>query len=197
MRKRNHILLIFSLLLVAFLLTGCAKGDARDAFDQMMQGLKSGDAEQIGAYGGLPDGSGLIAEEKQEALFQAIFATMEKLEYTVTEAKREKNGAVVLTVNLKMVDHQAVIQDYIPRVQNLISNPNYQEGLSTMDLETYQGRLVQQMLDVLAGQDLPMIEQTTTITMIKENGAWVPSADKERIFDLMYLNLANAVLSLI
>lgn len=187
---------ILCLLAVVFLMGGCgAKQDAGGAFDTMMQALISGDLEKISAYYQIQD-QDLLDQETKSVVTTAAAEVLKKTQYRITSAEKEDDGSVKITAAVTTVDFSKVVSTYLGEVMAMVADADYQAKLPSMTQEEYQKRLADKMAEVIRRDDLGTVETTLTVTMVKEDGTWVPGSDKDAFFEALFGNLIKAVSSL-
>ena len=187
---------ILCLLAVVFLMGGCgAKQDAGGAFDTMMLALISGDLEKISAYYQIQD-QDLLDQETKSVVTTAAAEVLKKTQYRITSAEKEDDGSVKITAAVTTVDFSKVVSTYLGEVMAMVADADYQAKLPSMTQEEYQKRLADKMAEVIRRDDLGTVETTLTVTMVKEDGTWVPGSDKDAFFEALFGNLIKAVSSL-
>ena len=175
---------------------GCgAKQDAGGAFDTMMQALISGDLEKISAYYQIQD-QDLLDQETKSVVTTAAAEVLKKTQYRITSAEKEDDGSVKITAAVTTVDFSKVVSTYLGEVMAMVADADYQAKLPSMTQEEYQKRLADKMAEVIRRDDLGTVETTLTVTMVKEDGTWVPGSDKDAFFEALFGNLIKAVSSL-
>lgn len=196
MKKMLKYSRMLCLLAVVFLMGGCgAKQDAGGAFETMMQTLISGDVEKIGAYYQIQD-QDLLDQETKSVVTTAAAEVLKKTQYRVTSVEKEDAGSVKITAAVTTVDFSKVVSTYLGEVMTMVADADYQAKLPTMTQEEYQKCLADKMAEVIRRDDLGTVETTLTVTMVKEDGTWVPGSDKDAFFEALFGNLIKAVSSL-
>lgn len=196
MKKMLKYSCIFCLAAAVLLMAGCgAKQDAGGAFDAMMQALISGDLEKISAYYQIQD-QDLLDQETKSVVTTAAAEVLKKTQYRVTSVEKEDAGSVKITAAVTTVDFSKVVSTYLGEVMNMVVDADYQAKLPTMTQEEYQKCLADKMAEVIRRDDLGTVETALTVTMVKEDGTWVPGSDKDAFFEALFGNLIKAVSSL-
>lgn len=187
---------ILCLLAIILLMVGCgAKKDAKGAFETMMQTLISGDPEKISIYY-QPKDQDFLDQETKSVVTTAAAEVLKKTQYRVTSAEKADNGSVKITASVTTVDFSKVVSAYLGEVMAMVADADYQAKLPSMTQEEYQKRLADKMAEVIRRDDLSTVETTLTVTMVKEDGTWVPGSDKDAFFEALFGNLIKAVSSL-
>lgn len=195
MKKR-----IASILLVLLLvfLTGCgAKGDAETAFGAMMDTFKTGDAEVIKPYYDFHQESQFVNPDVSAEMLQVVLDTMKEMEYQVESVEKIDGANVKITAQVTTLDFSQVINLYIERLLTLVADEEYQAQVAGMSQADYQKLLADQMAEILTAEEIAAEEKTVSVTMVKQDDAWVPGGDKDAFFGALFGNLINAVNSLI
>ncbi len=192
---------ILSFLLIGMLLvsvTGCgAKSGAEEAFSTMMQILQTGEIETIGGYYNFDEISRFLDAEKQQELLTVVFQTLKEMEYQIESVEKINGANVKVSAKIKILDFSQVMERYLEAVMAMTANPQYQAKLPTIKAEEYQNMLADAMAEILADPDIPKVSQTVEITMVKQNGKWMPGGDKNEFFGVLFGNLMDAVNSLL
>jgi len=188
--KRFGILCLLGVLVLA--LAGCSKvNGAEKALDASMQVLK--DSEKTGAQLDLIL-EGILSENKEE-LKTELSALAAAVDYKIESAQEQENGTVTLRVKLKTVDSSYVMDSFIAKMMEMVSSPDYQAKLETMNKEDYHTALVSMMLAVLE-EELPLMEQELVITMVKTADGW-KMENENAVMQTLFSGLAEAVSSLV
>ena len=80
----------------------------------------------------------------------------------------------------------------------MVGDEAYQSQVSGMEQGDYQKLVADKMTELLTTEEIETEEKTVMVTMVKqEDGTWVPGADKADFYGALFVNLIDAVNSLI
>lgn len=179
-------------------LTGCgAKSDATEAFETMMTAFMSGEREQIRPYYDFETATEQMIAENKDELIEEMLKTLQKMEYKVLSSKKTDSTHVELRLEVTTLDSAEIINRFVEKMMVLVSNEDYQARVGSMSQEEYQGLLAEQMLSVLSQEDIPTVQETLEIGMEKQSGVWNISQGKNEFLNTIFVNLVQAVTSLV
>ncbi len=195
--KKRVISILLILLVVC--LTGCGgKNDAEAAFGNMMKALQTGDAEAIKPYYDFSQESNFANTATANEMADVVLATLKKMEYRLDSAERLDNNNVKMTITATTLDFTQVMNAYVEQLILMVEGDAYQEQVATMEQGDYQKLVADQMVQLLEGEEIGTEEKTISVTMVKqEDGTWAPGEDKDEFFGALFVNLIDAVNSLI
>lgn len=187
------------LVLVVVCLAGCgAKNDAETTFDTMMKALQTGDANEIRPYYDFSQESNFSNVSTANEMEDVVLATLKKMEYRVDSAERLDNNNVKMTITATTLDFTQVMNAYVEQLILMVEDDAYQSQLATMEQGDYQKLVAERMTGLLESEEIATEEKTISVTMVKqEDGTWAPGADKDEFFGALFVNLFDAVNSLI
>lgn len=187
------------LILLVICLPGCgAKGNAETAFDNMMKALQTGDAEKIKPYYDFSQESNFANASTATEMADVVLATLKKMEYQVDSAERIDSNNVKMTITATTLDFTQVMNAYVEQLILMVEGDAYQEQVATMEQGDYQKLVADRMVDILENEEIATEEKTISVTMVKqEDGTWAPGGDKDEFFGALFVNLIDAVNSLI
>ena len=168
MKKTLKFLAVVMAAVSVLALAACGGNDeekvsqATQAFETVMDGLKSGDAAVIEEYVDLGDDPELSA---------ALAASLGNTDYEVKSVTVSGNTATV-NVSVTAIDSSQVMQKYIENVAALVSSPDYQSKVGTMTKEEYDALMNAQLISVLSSGEIPAVTTDETVELTKENGEW-------------------------
>ena len=196
MKKR---IVSIALVLLLVFLAGCgSKGDARDAFHTMMAALKTGDVETIKPYYDFAQESNFTTITTADEMLQVVLATLKEIEYQVEEVEQLDGNTVQITAKVTTLDFTQIINLYLEQLMTMVGDEAYQSQVSGMEQGDYQKLVADKMTELLTTEEIETEEKTVMVTMVKqEDGTWVPGADKADFYGALFVNLIDAVNSLI
>lgn len=195
MKKITAVCMVLVLLVA---LTGCGgTGDATNALDSMMTALKSGEKSQIMQYYDFDAETEPILAENKDELEQAILQTLTQMTYKVSAAEKVDKNTVKVSVEVTTLDFSEVMNRFVNKVMEMVASEEYQNEIGSMSQEAYQGKLAEQMLYVLAQNDIPTVSETLEVTMAKESGEWKMTEGKSEFMNAVFANLIQVVTSLV
>lgn len=191
----------FCLMLVGIMLitvTGCgAKTDAEEAFMVMMEALQTGEIEKVNTYYNFEEISRFLEAENQEALLGTVFQTLQKMSYEISSVEKIDGANVKITAEVSTLDFSKVLEQFLEEMITMTASPEYQAKVPQMKAEEYQQILAETMVKVLQNPDIPKTEKTTTVTMVKQDGQWIPGGDKNDFFGGLFGNITQTINSLL
>lgn len=193
------VLFVVSVMLILPLF-GCrsAEDAASDAFSEMMHTLQSGDINEISRYFDIygTEKFGFVNAANSDELLEKVCGVLKQLKYDRFTVEKQDDSTCNVSVKVTSADMSAVMDSYIDKVTALVNSPEYQAKISSMSVTEYQTLLAEQMIEVLSRDDLPMRENELKLTMIKQNGEWIPGSDKDLFLNSLFGNFLNATSSL-
>lgn len=196
MKKRMISIL---LILVLACLSGCGgKNDAETSFSDMMRALQTGDANEIRPYYDFGQESNFANTSTATEMTDVVLATLKKMEYRIDSTERLDNNNVKMTITATTLDFTQVMNAYVEQLILMVEDEAYQSQVATMEQGDYQKMVADQMIQLLENEEIGTEEKTISVTMVKqEDGTWSPGADKVEFFGALFVNLFDAVNSLI
>ncbi|MBQ2614295.1 MAG: hypothetical protein IJB80_03060 [Clostridia bacterium] len=192
---------LISICLIGILMisvTGCGAEDgATKALEEMMQALKSGDKSRVQSYYDIEALLSKVVSDNKGELETEILRIMNRMQYQILSAEQEEDGRVKISAEIVSLDNAEVMNRFLEKVMAMVASNEYQMQLPNMKRETYQGLLVQQLLDVLAADDIPSVKETVEIMMVKDSGIWKMDRSEETFLDSLFGSFANAIVSLV
>ncbi len=199
--KMKNIKKVFCLILVGVMMitiTGCgAQPDAEAAFLGMMEALQTGEVETINTYYNFEEISRFLEAENQETLLGAVFQTLQNMDYEISSVEKIDGANVKITAKVSTLDFSKVLGLFLEEMITLTATPEYQAKVPQMKAEEYQQMLAEIMIKVLQNPNIPQVEKTATITMVKQDGKWIPGGDKNEFFSRFFGNVIQTINSLL
>lgn len=199
MKKAEKIFCTWFLVgMLLFVFTACGAEDgAGKALDAMMQALRSGAKEQVQIYYDMDTAMEKLVTEDKTELEAAILGTLKKMDYKVVGSQKQDDNKVGMEVKLTTLDFTVVMDRFVEQVQQMVAEEEYRNKIGNMSKEEYQGLVAAQMISVLGQEDIPLVETTVQVTMVKENGKWKMQNGGTEFLDTVFANLAKTVNSLV
>ncbi len=194
----KKIVCLLLVIVMAFMLVGCgAKGDAKKAFNNMMQAFQTGEAETISKYYDFNAVSRFVNADDQTEMLNAVLEPLKSMQYQVISVEKLDGANVRVTASITSIDFTEVMDRYIKGVMEMVVSDSYQDQVAGMSKEDYQKLLASKMTEVLAQADIPKTDKEVSVTMVKKDGEWVAGGDSDELLGALFGNLTDAVNSLI
>ncbi len=200
-RVAYKLILFFVFSVMAVLpLSGCQSPEdaASDAFSDMMHAIQTGDKAEISEYFDMNSTAkfGFSNASNSDELLDKICGVLKLVKYDRFTVEKQDDSTCNVTVKVTGLDMPSVMDSYLDKISSLVSSPEYQDRISSMSMNEYSTLLAEQMIEVLSQENLPLCEIELKLSMVKENGKWVPGPDKDSFMNSLFGNLLNATSSL-
>lgn len=197
---RKTVLLILSLCISMFMFSGCINSDKAvfSAFEDMMSDLGSGDKSKISQYYDFDNANiGLRAsDENRENLINAVCGLLRQMSYSDYSLEKQNKSTYIITFKLTSANTSAITDAYVKKISGFVSTPEYQKKIANMSIDEYQNIMADQMTEILTYENISSFENEISLTMVKEDGKWVPASNNDAFFNTLFGNILNAAGSL-
>ncbi|MFZ7121344.1 MAG: hypothetical protein ACOWWH_10375 [Eubacteriaceae bacterium] len=184
--KKTFLILLILLLLLS--LTACSTAKPENAVSSFLDAMKNGNTEKLYDYinTAQDDSSQMFNEEdmdeifsnEDEAIDKVFKSAYNKLEYEILGSEINGDNAIVET-KISAPDFASIFSEIIEESFTLALSSSFSTDTEEYNEEEMDELMNNMIVEKFSSDDLPMVENTVKINLIKSDNGWLIDPDED------------------